>query len=370
MADDLVVNALRKAIERDTEFRLVTLGDAPHDVGLFPDRKGPAKKAIKACIDGEKPLLMVREEAGKGKTTYQFARITDKGITTLAGQTPLKQFPELIAAAAPLLRTRLIRSCLRSLGRRAGELDVWNHRRLVQGCLTAAKSQFEAIETRLLEILNEEKLLSESINEFLKSTRTRIENQKQRLTGELDSLVKAVAASVSPTEAAAQGQPIRVRLPEWQRVPTSNSEIDFQKNLSEELVFAWQDTTSPETQAGLERALFNVGVERLGAPGDVVEFDGNSHHTDDDVAEGEAVRVVLPGWQLVNPRGTSLLARAKVAKSVRSAAPKEVTGSSSPASAGEDAPKTQAAASSAGKPQNPHPTEASPSSSESSSDGE
>src|ERR1700704_2798705 len=127
VADDLVVNALRKAIERDGEFRLVAVGDAPEDSGLFPDRKGPAKKAIQACIEGEKPLLLVREEAGKGKTPNQFARITEKGITTLAAQPPLTQFPELIAAAAPLMRTKVIRACLRSLGRRSGELDPWAH---------------------------------------------------------------------------------------------------------------------------------------------------------------------------------------------------------------------------------------------------
>jgi hypothetical protein len=350
VADDLVVNALRKAIERDTEFRLVALGDAPQDGGLFPDRKGPAKKAIKACTDGEKPLLVVREEAGKGKTPNQFARITDKGITTLTGQTPLKEFPELIAAAAPLLRTRLIRSCLRSLGRRSGELDPWSHRRLAQACLNATKRQFDAIETRLQETVNEEQLLSDSINDFLKTTRTRIENQRQRLAGELDSLVKAVTALVSPTDAAPEGQPRHPQLPAWQRVPTTDSEIDFQRNLSEELVFAWQDTAIPEIKAGLERALFNVGVERLGAPGDIVEFDGNTHHTDDEVADGEAVKVVLPGWQLVSPRGTSLLARAKVERPNRPSAPTGVTGSATAASSGEELPVTHVAVHRAGEP--------------------
>ena len=74
---------------------------------------------------------------------------------------------------------------------RAGELDPWNHRRLVRECLKSAESQFKAIETRLDEVINEEQLLGESVSEFLKTTLTRIEAQKQKLNGDLDGLVKA-----------------------------------------------------------------------------------------------------------------------------------------------------------------------------------
>jgi hypothetical protein len=69
---------------------------------------GPAKKAIQASIAGEKPLLFVRDHPVLKKTTIRFSRITDKGIATLVGQIPLKEFPELIAAAAPLLRNRVL----------------------------------------------------------------------------------------------------------------------------------------------------------------------------------------------------------------------------------------------------------------------
>jgi hypothetical protein len=314
VADDVVISALRKAIEKDTELPLVTQGDAQEEVGLFPDRKGPSKKAIQACTEGDKPLLLVREEPGKGKTPKQFARITDKGIVTLVAQTPLKQLPDLIDVSAPSLRTRVIRSCLRSIGRRAGELDPWNHRRLMQTCLKAAQSQYDAIESRLEEVLNEEKLLSEWINDFLKVTRARMENTKQRLNGELDTLAKAATAMIAPEESSPQGAPRRLQLPEWQRVPTTDVDMDFQKNLSEELVFAWQDASSSEVQAGLERALFNVGVERVGDLGEIVEFNGTWHHSADDVENGEPVEIKIPGWQLVNRRGKYLIARAKVAK--------------------------------------------------------
>jgi hypothetical protein len=338
LVEDVVAKALRRAIERDTEFRLVSIGEAPDETGLFADRKGAARKGIQECLDGEKPLLSLREEPGKGKTPTQFVCITDKGIATLASRTPLKQFPELIAAAAPLLKTRIIRSCLRSLARRSGELDPWSHRRLVQSCLTATQGQFDAIDGRLQDVLKEGQTLFESINDFLSSTRTRFENQKQRLSSDLDSLSRAAGALVSPTDTGTSGGSHRPQLPEWQRVATSDPEIDFQRNLGAELVFAWQDTDLPSTREALERALFNVGVERLNAPGDIVELDSTSHHTEDEVAEGELVEVVLPGWKLVTPRGSSLLARGRVKKATGSAPPEQHAQADAE---GENVPKVQ-----------------------------
>lgn len=361
MSDELVLNALRKAIERDAEFRLVAIGDGADDAGLFPDRKGPAKKAIQTCTEGDKPFLTVREEAGKGKTPNQFARITDKGITTLAAQTPIKQFPDLIAAAAPLAKTRVIRSCLRSLARRSGDLNPWDYRRLVETCLSATQGQFDAIDARLQEVFKEENILVDSINEFAKTTRTRIENQKQRLTNDLDSLSKAATSLVSPTDAASSGKPQRPQLPEWQRVPNTDPEIDFQRSLGAELVFAWQDTASPDAREGLERALFNVGVERLNAEGDLVVFDSNTHHTEDQVAEGESVEVVLPGWQLVNPRGTSLLARGKVKKASRPSPTKDVVERVPAAGGGEVAAKERSTSLTDGESAKPNAPEPAPS---------
>ena len=187
MDDDLVYNALRKAVESDSEVRLVSVGDSPEEAGLFPASTGPSKKAIKACTEGEKPLLQVRDEPGTGKKPLQYARLTDKGITTLVAQTPLRDFPALIGASAPLLRTRVIRSCLRALaGKRASELDPWNHRRLVQSCLENTRTHFASIEERLESVLKEEESLANSVNEFLKATRTRIEKQKQRIADSMD----------------------------------------------------------------------------------------------------------------------------------------------------------------------------------------
>ena len=131
---------------------------------------------------------------------------------------------------------------------------------------------------------------------------------------------------------------MRPRLPEWQRVPTSDPEIDFQKNLAEELVFAWQDAADPDTKAGLERALFNVGVERLGRPGEIAEFDGSFQYTEDDVAEGEPVEIIFPGWQLTNPRGTSQITRARVVRAARVPKAKEAEESETVTPDGGEAP--------------------------------
>lgn len=256
------------------------------------------------------------EETTKGKKV-QFARITNSGVVRLAELVPLEQFPEVIAATAPSLKTLLIKSFLKALARRAGEVNAWTYRRLMGRCLDAAQVQFDAIEARFLELLIEEQALGDSINAFLKATRGRIEKQKQRLNADLDSIAKSATTLISPSEVVSPDQPRRPQLPQWQRVATTNPEIDFQKNVSEELVFCWQDATTDEARAALERALFNVGVERLAAPGDIIAFDGIAHYTEDEVVEGQAVEVIQPAWQLSTPRGTSLLARARVIKSSR-----------------------------------------------------
>jgi hypothetical protein len=328
--DELVLNALRKAIERDTGVRLVAIGETPEEAGLFPDRKGPAKKAIQACIEVEKPLLLIREEPSKGKTPNQVAEITDTGLATLAAQTPIKEFPDLIAASASLMKTRVIRSCLRSLAGRSAELDPWNYRAVVETCLTLAQGQFDAIEKRLAEVQMEEKRLGNTIRKFLKDRWTGVEIRIKRLTDERDALSEASTAVVDPAEVVASSQARRPQLPEWQRVPSTDPEIDFQRSLGAELVFAWQDAASSETRDGLERALFNVGIERLNEPGEIVEFDSTSHHTEDEVVEGESVEVVLPGWKLVNTRGTSLLAKGRVAKWLGSPSAKEAAEPATP----------------------------------------
>jgi hypothetical protein len=121
--------------------------------------------------------------------------------------------------------------------------------------LKITQSQFDAIESRFQEIVKEEQLLSDTIDDFLKTTRERVEKQKLQMNSELERIVKTVAALVAPTEFVGDGQPMRPWLPDWQRVPTSDAEIDFQKNLSEELVLAWQDALSADTRAGIERVI-------------------------------------------------------------------------------------------------------------------
>ena len=58
---------------------LFAIGKAPEEAGLFPDRKVPSKKAIQACTEGEKLLLLVRDEPGKSKMPNKLAQITDRG---------------------------------------------------------------------------------------------------------------------------------------------------------------------------------------------------------------------------------------------------------------------------------------------------
>jgi hypothetical protein len=44
------------------------------------------------------------------------------------------------------------------------------------------------------------------------------------------------------------------------KYPKSEQDWEFRKGVACELVFAWQDATSPDVRASLERVMFNVGL--------------------------------------------------------------------------------------------------------------
>ena len=66
---------------------------------------------------------------------------------------------------------------------------------------------------------------------------------------------------------------------------------DFQRDVCEQLVFAWRESDSEETRQRLEQAMFNCGLRRFGNPGQEVEFNGLAHDTADLVFPGETVTV-------------------------------------------------------------------------------
>lgn len=92
----------------------------------------------------------------------------------------------------------------------------------------------------------------------------------------------------------------------------ADDDLDFQRDAAELLVFAWQDSPSPEARAILEDTLFSLGLDPVGKPGEVTGFDGRLQHCTGQLAPTQQVRVTRQGWQLRNARGHHLVAKARV----------------------------------------------------------
>ncbi|HHO50886.1 MAG TPA: hypothetical protein ENK18_08415 [Deltaproteobacteria bacterium] len=107
-------------------------------------------------------------------------------------------------------------------------------------------------------------------------------------------------------------QPETVRPPRARPAPTGEADLDFQREVAEELVFAWQDAEVEAARQSLSRILVNLGAERLGAVGEEVSFDGTVHRSADDLFPGDPARIVEPGWTMIRSGRARLLAKAEV----------------------------------------------------------
>jgi hypothetical protein len=101
--------------------------------------------------------------------------------------------------------------------------------------------------------------------------------------------------------------------PRRQLLPTrDDDDLDFQRDAAELIVYAWQDSRSPEARQILEDTLYSLGLDPVGKPGDELEFDGRLQHCSGQLNPGQKVRVTQCGWQLRNARGQHLVAKAAV----------------------------------------------------------
>jgi len=94
--------------------------------------------------------------------------------------------------------------------------------------------------------------------------------------------------------------------------PEREGDLDFQRDASELLVYAWQDAATSEARELIEDTLYSLGLDPVGTPGEVVDFDGRFQHTPATLKPGQKVEVLQPGWELRNSRGAHLIAKARV----------------------------------------------------------
>lgn len=196
MVDNMTLSALREALRQDGEVRLVSLGKKGK--GLFPKRTGPYAQLIKACVDGDQPLLDVTRQETKGKTRHVFVRISEQGLETLLSHLPLEEFGTVLNEAAPTLQTKVADKCLNVIRQRFDQLEaqrtqvVTAQKQTAMTALELAKSywdQMEAERRRLEQEMDEVESLRKTLfypeekEDAVTRLREQLQDQKE-LTGD------------------------------------------------------------------------------------------------------------------------------------------------------------------------------------------
>ena len=290
---ELVVDALEKAIQQEGEIRLLAKGAGKP--GLLAGGKLTAakQKAIDQCLDPSLAWFSVREaEEGKGKTAgkVQYLSITRPGVETL------------FARRSPAERIELLEKCANPHKEAANDALL----RLAEIDLKAIDQERARLEERDAALRGLVQRIASVQIAALEQDRIQLE----RRASEVRSM--SALAEQTAIEKPAKGEPQQSRVP-IERQPVTEGDADYQRSLARELVFAWQDSSDSEARAVLERVMMNAGLDRIGEAGDQVSFDGRDHHTESDLLPGHPAVIVEPGWQLVSPRGTMLIAPAQVA---------------------------------------------------------
>jgi hypothetical protein len=279
---DLVLAALEAALEQEGECRLVTAGRMK---GLLPG--GPAtaakKRAKEQCLDPALGLFTVSQTTAGSK--IDLVIITRRGIEFLIERRTPTQRRELLERSAnphkETVHEAVLRITTEELKRAQVERDVLDNR---------------ANELRqFVRKLTEEQLAS------LERTRTDLLRRQNELQALVDAATNAPSPRLVPPAP-------RHQFPQ----PVDDSDLDYQRDMCREMVFAWQDNPEPVARAALEVVMMNAGLERVGEVGDAVSFDNRYHHTESDLLPGQPAIVVEPGWQLISPRGTLHIARSEV----------------------------------------------------------
>ena len=285
MVSQNVLKALRQALTQDREIPLVTIGKGRADKGLFAKATGASREAIDTCLNEGDPLLTVVREVTSDDGVRKFVEINDRGIRILSASVSVDEIENLLSDAAPRFRGKLITECLASL-RHQSEV---------------------AIEERRHAIESQEHIATAAIN-FTKAYLNDIDQERERL--ELSQAkVRADLDSISAIANRRHLKPI-----DSKDVVSTEADLDFQRDVAEELVFAWQDAHNRDAKSALERVMFNIGISAVGQAGEKLEFDGRWQQATDEVLPRQTVVIIEQGWRLVNARGDYLIARAKVAR--------------------------------------------------------
>ena len=274
MADDplpeLVIEALETALQRDGETPLIKKGKS---VGLLPAKSSPErKKAVDICLDEKRGFFKI-ESATKGKTTTHLAALTSTGIKTL------------LKLADPQRRSELI------------EQAAEEHRNTVDTvALELAEDDLNRIADEQQLLSEESKQLSEMMIRLMDTQFDTIRKNQERLQREAEALQA-------------------MKRPEHEEIVSTSQpsmENDSRTQLCQDLVNAWQAAETEETRKTLERIMLNNGLEHAETRGDSVQYNADTHVSDDDLLPEQPATVVSPGWRLNSEQGTLSLSKSKV----------------------------------------------------------
>jgi len=100
--------------------------------------------------------------------------------------------------------------------------------------------------------------------------------------------------------------------PQPKAAPQSESDLDYQRDVSEHLIFCWNDAPSAEVREHLEVVMYNIGLTRFGRRDEVVAFNGIEHQSSDSIFPGDLATILEPGWMLQRGSRKRILAKANV----------------------------------------------------------
>jgi hypothetical protein len=277
-ADELISEALEKALLRGNEARLITVGKKPEGAGLFPDEKGARKTAVEKCLYAEPAMLkVVRSEEvkiGKRKQVQRFVAITRHGIEFLFSKLAPDRVGDLFSQCS---------------GQAVAELH-------------AQQTQFDKIVQARQQVLDNVQALTQQLVATARRAQESVHDATEKATL-LQSCLDGLPLPASLLPSAPARPPLR-------RTATEE-EARFRKQTSQQMVFAWQESAL-EGREPIERALFNLGAEPIGRPGERVEFAGRIHECHESVFPGDSVEIVRSGWLLRDESGGYLLGHAQV----------------------------------------------------------
>lgn len=310
-AADLLVKALASASEADGEVKLTGTG------GLFPKPEGVQDQALRLCLDGATPYLeVVRSVTAKRKgteTVTKYVRLTPAGFGRLVEATSQADIADVVLryssrladsdreALYSALESRTSGPAAEQYSAAITALDTDAERRAAERDATAKRLQME----RYRQTVALKKQAADRLEDALTFCRKEVAG--------FEALLAELAAG---PEKESPRLPEKKSPPQHAPEPETPEDAGYRRQVVRRLVSSWfQQLEQHRTEGAraMETALGGMtGVRRVGTTGESVPFDGAAHECKRAVSDGESVRLVRPGWVLIEDDGPYTLLKALV----------------------------------------------------------